>query len=80
VRHRLVLSPVWALPFGAGGKTFASKAVAGWQISGIFQFQTGRPFTTTESGNISLTSQNADRPNAIAGCIPTTVLRRSASG
>jgi hypothetical protein len=70
VRHRLVISPVWALPFGHVGKTWINKVISDWQISGIFQFQTGRPFTANESGNISLTSQNADRPNAIAGCNP----------
>jgi Carboxypeptidase regulatory-like domain len=68
VRHRFVLSPVWALPFGAGGKSFMDKVIEGWQISGIFTFQTGRPFTVNESGNISLTNQNADRPNVVPGC------------
>jgi hypothetical protein len=70
VRHRVVLSPVWALPFGTAGKTFADKVIGGWQISGIFTFQTGRPFTAGESGNISLTGQNADRPNVVSGCDP----------
>jgi hypothetical protein len=68
VRHRLVISPVWALPFGERGKTLLDKVIRGWQVSGIFQFQTGRPFTANETGNISLTSQNADRANAIPGC------------
>jgi hypothetical protein len=68
VRHRLVLSPVWNLPFGLAGKTLSDKIIGGWQFSGIFQFQTGRPFTPSESGNISLTSQNSDRPNVVAGC------------
>jgi hypothetical protein len=67
VRHRLVLSPVWNLPFGAGNR-FTDHIIGGWQVSGIFQIQSGRPFTATESGNISLTSQNADRPNVVAGC------------
>ena len=70
VRHRLVISPVWALPFGHAGKSLTDKLISDWQISGIFQLQTGRPFTANESGNISLTSQNADRPNVIAGCKP----------
>jgi hypothetical protein len=50
------------------GKTFRDKMIGGWQLSGIFQFQTGRPFTPNESGNISLTGQSSDRPNAVAGC------------
>ncbi len=50
------------------GKSFHDKLVGGWQLSGIFQLQTGRPFTATESGNISLTGQSADRPNVVPGC------------
>lgn len=68
VRHRLVMSPIWNLPFGLAGKSFSDKIIGGWQFSGIFQFQTGRPFTPNESGNISLTGQSSDRPNVVAGC------------
>jgi hypothetical protein len=68
VRHRVVMSPIWNLPFGRSNRTVADKLIGGWQLSGIFQFQTGRPFTLGESGNISLTLQNSDRPNVVAGC------------
>jgi hypothetical protein len=68
VRNRLVLSPIWDIPFGAGGRSITAKLIQGWQLSGIFQAQSGRPFTANESGNISLTLQNADRPNVVAGC------------
>ena len=70
VKHRLVLSPVWNLPWGSAGKTFSDKLIGGWQISGIYQMQTGRPFTSYISGNNSLTNQNDDRPNAVPGCNP----------
>jgi hypothetical protein len=70
VHHRVVFSPVWALPFGTAGGTISSKLISGWQVSGILTVQTGRPFTASESGNISLTSQNSDRPNAVYGCNP----------
>ena len=70
VRHRLVMSPIWALPWGSANKTWTDKLIYGWQASGIFQFQTGRPFTVGESGNISLTGQSADRANVVAGCNP----------
>ena len=68
VRHRLVLSPIWNLPFGLANRSLTDKVIGGWQVSGIFQFQTGRPFTPNESGNISLTGQSSDRPNVVAGC------------
>jgi hypothetical protein len=70
VRNRLVMSPIWALPFGRSGKILSDKVIGGWQISGIFTVQSGRPFTARESGNISLTLQDADRPNAVPGCNP----------
>ncbi len=71
VRQRLVASPIWNVPLGTGSG-FTDKIVGGWQLSGIFQIQSGRPFTATESGNISLTGQSADRPNAVAGCDPNS--------
>ncbi len=45
--HRLAVSAVYELPFGKGKpwggawKGFASKAISGWQASGIYQAQTG---------------------------------------
>jgi hypothetical protein len=49
VKHRLVLSWVWALPFGEG-HAFADGGVLkpileNWQFSGIVTLSTGRPFT-----------------------------------
>jgi hypothetical protein len=70
VRHRLVFSPVAELPFGKG-KMFlnhgiGSKLAGGFQLSGIFSWQTGRPFTVTDSStNNSGSFENNDRPNRI---------------
>jgi hypothetical protein len=67
VRHRLVVSPVASLPFGKGQKWLTSgweSAVAGgWQISGIFQFQSGRPFAITDTSVSSGIYGGGDRPN-----------------
>ncbi len=73
VKHRLVISPVYPLPFGKGqmwlNKGGVAGAIAGgWKISGIFQYSTGRPFSTTDS-SVSSGSYNGsssgsnDRPN-----------------
>src|SRR5260370_40737732 len=44
-----------------------SALAGGWQISGIFSFPTGRPFTVTNSAsNNSGSFGSADRPNVIA--------------
>ena len=70
VAHRLIFSPVFELPFGRGHALLNSgwgNAVAGgWQISGIYQFQTGRPFTVTNvSSNNSGSFGATDRPDLI---------------
>ncbi len=49
--HRMVFSPVYELPFGKG-KRFAvsgplNAIVGGWQVSGIYTFQSGSPFGVT---------------------------------
>jgi len=51
VKHRLVLSWVWELPFGEG-HAFADGGILkpileNWQFSGIVTLSTGRPFTVT---------------------------------
>jgi hypothetical protein len=49
VKHRLVLSYVWALPFGKGHRFassgFLKPVLSDWQFSGIVTLSTGRPFT-----------------------------------
>lgn len=75
VAHRLVFSPVAELPFGRG-KRFVDHGVGaailgGLQLSGIFSWQTGRPFTVTDStSNRSGYFENNDRPNIVPGQNP----------
>ena len=75
VRHRVVFSPVAQLPFG-GGKPYLNHgleaAVFGnFQVSGIFSWQTGRPFTVSDaSTNNSGYYESADRPNIVPGQEP----------
>lgn len=70
VRHRLVNSVVWDLPFGKG-KRFGNSMpkmldyiAGGWRSTGIITMQTGRPFTITTSRDISNTG-GANRPNLV---------------
>jgi hypothetical protein len=52
--HRIVVSGIWELPFGKGRKwggswnKFIDGILGGWQMNGIFQWQSGRPL---ELGN-----------------------------
>ncbi len=69
VAHRIVISPVYELPFGKGRPYLthgiAGELAGGWQLSGIFTLDTGRPFTIGQSGNRSGSNNATDRPNLI---------------
>ncbi len=43
VRHILILNFMYELPFFRGQSSLMGKVVGGWQVSGIFQAQTGTP-------------------------------------
>ncbi len=73
--HRLTGSGIWELPFGKGRKFGSSLPgvveffAGGWQVSGVYQFQTGAPLGfgqalfTGDSSTIALPSdkRNTDR-------------------
>ena len=69
VRHRLVASALWDLPFGKG-RTFsisnpvANTLLGGWQIGGILTLQTGFPITVTNGLDTSNTGAFFDRPDS----------------
>ncbi len=62
VPQRLVMTALWALPFGENGNAFKRHVLGGWHIN---------PITTIESGTpISLTASvvgGANRPNVVPG-------------
>ena len=68
VAQRLVLSPVWDVPFGRNKMYLThgigSTLAGGWQLSSVAQIETGRPFTIyMASSNNSGSFNFADRPN-----------------
>jgi Carboxypeptidase regulatory-like domain/TonB dependent receptor len=69
VEHRWVLSFVYDLPFGSrfiASNQVANFIVRGWQLTGIYTLQSGRPFTITTGADRSGTGvTNTDRPNLI---------------
>ena len=71
VTHRWVLSFVYDLPFAKSSGLINSKPalkflVDGWQLTGIYTLQSGRPFTVTTGTDRSRTGGNTtDRPNLI---------------
>jgi hypothetical protein len=73
VKHRLVMSYVYELPFGSDRRWGQSWGPAldlvlgGWQVSGIHVIQGGPPLTASLSGNtvLNLGSQRVARPNLV---------------
>ncbi len=53
--HRITVSPIWELPFGRGRRyganvnKVASALISGWQLQGIYTFQSGRPINFQQS-------------------------------
>ena len=70
VRHRLVLSYLYELPFGRGRSLLTNvsplvdRIVGGWQINGITFYQSGRAFTISSPSDHSNTGSSNIRPNA----------------
>ncbi|MEW5974919.1 MAG: TonB-dependent receptor [Acidobacteriota bacterium] len=69
VRHRLVTSFLWELPFGRGRKWLDSSGIAnavlgGWQLGSIVTLQSGLPFTLTSGTDRANDGQgNFQRPD-----------------
>ncbi|MCL4783322.1 MAG: carboxypeptidase regulatory-like domain-containing protein [Bryobacterales bacterium] len=69
--HRLSISGIYELPFGKGQRFFASdnpvlsRIVGGWQLQGIYTYQSGRPIPITSNGTIftgNFADLNLDKP------------------
>jgi hypothetical protein len=78
VRHNLVFSSTYELPFGKGKKFLASAnrftdlLLGGWQVGGIFSRISGVPFTVNTAGGIT-NAGGADRPNRLRdGTLPSS--------
>jgi hypothetical protein len=82
VRNRLVISPIYDLPFGRSGRYFTggwtSHIFGGFRLAGIATFQTGAPstpylsttFPGSKTGNSNLTGGDTDRPDNVPGLDP----------
>jgi len=72
VRHRLVLSYQWSLPFLQNSTNWYGKVLGNWQLNGIFTAMSGTPFTVFDSNDVSLQGQapeisgfSSNRPNVV---------------
>ena len=75
IRHRVVVSYNWELPFGKGrwlssSSETVNKVIGGWQVNGITALQSGPPFQLNTSGDnadigTGAGSSNNQRPNLV---------------
>lgn len=81
VPHRLSLNSMWELPILRGRKGLAASLFGGWQLSGFAIFQSGYPFTVTNSanpaGDYNLDGTAGDRPNAPLTPLPSSGYSRA---
>jgi hypothetical protein len=68
LRHRLVVNWLFELPWLKDSTGVTHAVLAGWQINGITQWQTGYPFTVNTTaayptGDYNADGNNNDRPN-----------------
>lgn len=69
VSRRLVVSTNYELPFGRGKRMLANShkavefALGGWQVNGIYTFQTGVPLKISNGGNNTNLGSPGQRPN-----------------
>jgi hypothetical protein len=52
-RHVAVINFVYELPFLRDRSSLAGKLLGGWQLSGVMQFQTGRPVTIGRGNDVA---------------------------
>jgi hypothetical protein len=68
LRHRLVLNYLYEFPFGPGHRMFSkgigAKVLGGWELSGLSNFQSGRPFDIYSSRDSEYTGLT-NRPDLV---------------
>jgi Carboxypeptidase regulatory-like domain len=63
--QRLVLSPIWQIPYGQNASGFKKYALGGWTVSTIAAFQKGNPFTIFSNNYSSDSNIFLERPDQI---------------
>lgn len=69
-RHRLVVSYVWEIPFGANATGAKGALLKGWQIAGIGIFNSGSPIFINQDGDTLNVDSEEIRPNLVSGQDP----------
>jgi hypothetical protein len=75
-KFRFVTTSIYALPFGTGkrwlngGSPLLRGVVSGWQLTGVFTAQSGRPFTVTTSDSLAANVGGSPRAFVVPGQDP----------
>ncbi|MBV9083760.1 MAG: TonB-dependent receptor [Acidobacteriaceae bacterium] len=82
VQQQLSLVGIWRLPFFRSSKSWAGRAIGGWQLSGTTILQTGMPINITNgaaypTGDYNADGSGLDRPNAPAASVQRSGWSRS---
>lgn len=83
VPNALLLSGVYDLPFGhhrrfgANVNGFVNAVAGGWQLTGLWIWQSGRPLTLSATNNNPGFGNPRERPNAVPGVDPSYSLSQS---
>lgn len=81
VRHRLVTSFNWDIPFARDLRPgWMKAALNGWAMNGIVSFRTGVPFTIFDTGQADNVGQNAPVRPIVNGALPVVGVLTPAPG
>ena len=69
VRHLFSTSVIWDLPFRRDDKTWAGRALGGWQLAAIFEAHSGQPFTLNVPFDANGDGNLTDRPSTTEGLV-----------
>jgi len=71
VPHRFVASFSWEPPFLQKlSGVLKKQLLGGWQVNGILQVQSGRPFTVFDPSDPNIDGETSDRPNLVGNPFP----------
>jgi hypothetical protein len=67
--QRLAISLIWDLPFYRNAGRGSARWLGGWQLSSIFQYGSGQPFTLNLPLDANLDGNLTDRPSTTNGLV-----------
>jgi hypothetical protein len=76
IRHRVVVSPIWEIPWFKNGTGWKRQTAGGWTLVGVFTARTGVPFSVFDTTN----SLNANAGYGIPRYVPSSPITNHNAG